>query len=259
MAQYYSRIKIKVKSPSVWKRFKDIDDEGFNLFELSETNSLCAQMDCSYYEEDLFNIVREFASIIDKDGIIIADTTNINVDPYDYCVYYFGVEVKDKYFSVLSDRRGNMFHETNINEMSNWLNYGKFSITKKEKEFLSMFDIENVNNKYVEVNNNIILPDMVILEDNSDKERVENIEELSEVQQINLATIKENNELRVDVKSEKGSIGLLPRNICKDLIPIIDNDKYAYSIQIVELLKLSQRNKYAKSPIVGVKIIVSRK
>ena len=40
MAQYESRIHIKVLSPSVWSKFKDTDDASYDLAKLENTKEL---------------------------------------------------------------------------------------------------------------------------------------------------------------------------------------------------------------------------
>ena len=76
--QYYSRLKIKVKSPKVWDKFKDTDDANFDLAKLSSTNKTSYSIDCMYLEDELFGTVAALSLTLEDDGIIVSDTININ-------------------------------------------------------------------------------------------------------------------------------------------------------------------------------------
>ena len=98
MSQYSSRIQIKVVSPEVWNKFKDVDDAEFELAELADQGYTAFVLDdWSCVESELEGIVSALAKTLGTDGVIIADTTNINVDPYAYIVYSAGYGVHDKY------------------------------------------------------------------------------------------------------------------------------------------------------------------
>ena len=55
MAQYESRVHIKVSSPSIWNRFKDTDDASYDLASLANTRDLSYISNDCYYEDDLFS------------------------------------------------------------------------------------------------------------------------------------------------------------------------------------------------------------
>ena len=133
MSQYSTRIHIKVRTPDVWLRYKDEDDAGFDLAELAETNqtSDIINGERSAVEAELDGIVDALSEQLVEDGIIIADTTNINVDPYDYCVFYLGDGVRSREFMY-----SEMFFDTSIQDICGWLNHGKFSTSKTEKQVL---------------------------------------------------------------------------------------------------------------------------
>ncbi|MBR3136317.1 MAG: hypothetical protein IKG32_04785 [Clostridia bacterium] len=59
MSQYVSRIHIKVTTPSVWAKFEDEDDAGFDLAELSsmDQTSFSISGDWSCVEDELTGIV----------------------------------------------------------------------------------------------------------------------------------------------------------------------------------------------------------
>ena len=102
MSQIYSRINIRVSSPKIWEKFIDEDDACFDLAELANTNETSFVIDSEWSANDreLYGIVDALADTLGADGIIIADLTDINVDPFDYCIYYLGEEVKTKEFSI---------------------------------------------------------------------------------------------------------------------------------------------------------------
>lgn len=140
MSQYYSRLHIKVRSPEIWNRFKEEDDASFGLAELAETNhtSFVSDDERPYTEDELFGIVNALAETLDVDGIIIADTTNVNVDPYNSCVYYLGDHVHAEDFIIDFDGdKCEMHDEVGIGDILDWLDYGEFSISQKEKDVLS--------------------------------------------------------------------------------------------------------------------------
>ena len=177
--QYYSRLNIKVKSPKVWDKFKDTDDASFDLARLSSTSETSYSIDCCYLEDELFGIVKALSETLEDDGIIISDTNNINVDPYNYCVYYLGDGVKDDYFSILDDERGEMASETSIDDIAGWLDYGGFSVSKKEKEILSEFGIEVVDNHFMTFNYDVSILKIITIRETGTDFRIQNIEKLT--------------------------------------------------------------------------------
>ena len=60
--------------------------------------------------------------------------------------------------------------------------------------------------------------------------------------------------LRLEVMSNCGSLGYLPSSVSDVIAPALLNKKLAYSARIADLVKLSKRNKHAKSPIVAISI-----
>lgn len=252
--QYYSRLKIKVKSPKVWDKFKDTDDANFDLAKLSSTNKTSYSIDCSYLENELFGTVDALSLTLENDGIIVSDTRNINVDSYTYCVYYLGEKIHDAYFDY-DDKRCNLFDETNIEDIVGWLEYGKFSVTKKEKELLSELGIEVVDNHFVTFNYEVSIPKIIKVRETGTGNRIQNIEDLTKNTKLKLIHSKDDNDpLRLELMSDVGSIGFLPSDVCEQITPLIINKKMNYKVTIVDLVKLSERNAYAKSPIVAVNI-----
>ena len=107
MSQYYSRLHIKVSSPKIWKKFEDEDDASFDLAELAESDrtSFVIDGEWSSMENELTGIVEALAETLGPDGIIIADTTNINVDSYNYCIFYLGDRVRTVEFSIYREEK----------------------------------------------------------------------------------------------------------------------------------------------------------
>lgn len=58
--------------------------------------------------------------------------------------------------------------------------------------------------------------------------------------------------MRLEVLSEHGSLGFLPSDVSDEIAPAFLSGHLEYSAKITELVPLSQRNKYAKSSIVGI-------
>jgi hypothetical protein len=154
-------------SPEIGHEFENYEGEKFVL-----------DADYSASELELEKFVGAVESVcVGTSIIIIADTTNINVDPYTYCVYYLGGNIKTKCFDE-GTKKCEMFYKTNISDIKGWLEFGGFRIYEKELEQLEKFgivfehsdkksvnkkeegkDIDNVhNNKYIS-KINILVPD----------------------------------------------------------------------------------------------------
>lgn len=136
MSQYSSRLHIKVSSLEVWKRFEDEDeyDVRFDLVEFADAKdtSFIIDADVGWSEGELDGIVVALAEALGKDGIIIADTTNINVDSYNYCVLYLGKGVHSAIYDC--GNKCEMHDETDISDIVGWLSYGGFNISNEERE-----------------------------------------------------------------------------------------------------------------------------
>ena len=147
MSQYSSRINIQVSSNEMWKNLKNIDFEKYgidnsikNEFENYTNNNYIIDGDWSASEAELERLVYEIAVALNFETIIIADTTNIDVDSCNYCVFFIAERVKSKYFGDNS-KKCEMFYSTKISDIQEWLEYGNFRISEKEQEKLSKFDI----------------------------------------------------------------------------------------------------------------------
>ncbi|MBD5156631.1 MAG: hypothetical protein HDT13_03215 [Butyrivibrio sp.] len=149
MSQYVSRIHIKVKEAKIWEKLENIkvEEYGFccsakELFN-ERNQDFVIDGDWSITEQKLTYFVCVIASALGNDGIVIADTTNINVDPYTFCAYSKGCNVKTKVFGTNS-KNAEMIHETNINNIAEWLNFGKFRFNDEEKSQLNALGLEGL-------------------------------------------------------------------------------------------------------------------
>ena len=258
MSQYSSRIHIKVSSPKVWNKFQDEDDAGFDLAELAETDSTSYVLDgeWSSFEEELTGIVKALAETLGKDGIIIADTTNINVDPYDYCIYYFGTNVHTKEFDIFRGRnKCEMFFETSIDDIPGWLNYGGFSTSEEEREVLFGCGISVVGKQFEAFSLDLRLPDQIYLRETSFEKRPENIERTLVGEEVYFVLAKDPDDpLRLEVKSELGSLGYLPSEVSDKLTPLLTSSHLCYSAEVVEVIPATMRNRHSRSSFVAVTV-----
>lgn len=148
MSQYSTRINIKATSKDVWKKISTVNFERYalspelsHIFENYEEQNFIIDGDLSMTERELETFVNNISFVCKSDQvIIIADTTNINVDPYTFCVYYLGSNVKTRCFEDGSPKCA-MFDMTNIENISEWLEYGGFRIYEKEVVRLSELGI----------------------------------------------------------------------------------------------------------------------
>lgn len=257
MSQYYSRICIKVSSPEVWRRFEDEDDAGFDLAELADTRHTKYVIDeACWVEGEIDGIVEALAETLGDEGIIIADTTNINVDPYNYCVYYLGECVETEEFSIYRhESKCEMFSETNISDIAGWLSYGGFRVSESEKEQLFRCGISCSGKSFTEFNTELFLPNKIYLRETSFEGRAERIERCVLDEELYLVHASSKfDDSRLEVMGELGSLGYLPSEVSDSIAPFFLNNRLKYSAKIVDLVRLSVRNKHAKSAIVGIQI-----
>lgn len=258
MSQYNSRLHIKVSSPKVWKKFEDEDDAGFDLAELADTSHTSFVIDWGWssIEDELIGIVEALAETLGPDGIIIADTTNINVDPYNYCIFYLGYAVRTDEFSIYSEaEKCEMQTKTSIEDIPGWLSYGEFNVSDEEKEQLFRFGIASVGGYFEEFSTNLDLPTKIYLRETSFKKRPDIIEETFISEEVYFVHAKDSYDpMRLEVMSDLGSLGYLPSDVSDAIAPALLNKRLIYTARVVDLVKLSKRNKHAKSPIVAISI-----
>ena len=260
MAQYESRLRISVKNIDAWQKLNDIDLEPFGIhakgneaFNLSDKDWLIDDWSCT--EKDLKKFVMELSERLGRDGLIFADTTNINEDPYAYVVYFAGYDVHAKRFNY-----DDFCFEAPIDNLAEYLNYGKhFSFSFDEIKMLKKFGIrtekEGRNVIYKEILKNEGLVDEIYLADTNTDERIKNIESLSvgdDVTLIHKGTEEYNN--LIEVFKEGKTIGLLDFRSAKIMAPILDEGEQEFESRIVSVLPLSKRKKGRHSAIVSIHI-----
>ena len=258
MSQYFSRLHIKVSSPKIWSRFEGEDDASFGLAELAETDHTSYVIDdeWSSREDKLTGIVSALSKTLGEDGIIIADTTNINVNPYNYCIYYLGAQVYTEEFSIYSDKdKCEMHSEVSIGDIPGWLSYGEFSISQKEKEVLFRCGIASVGGRFVEFSTDLEIPEQVYLRETSFRKRPDVIEQTVVGEEVYFVHSWDSYDpLRLEVMSDLGSLGYLPSEVSDKITPVLVNKRLTYTARVTEVIPASKRNKHAKSSIVAVSI-----
>lgn len=257
MSQVNTRLHIRVASHDVWKRFKKQDLSEYGIEDLSEIDADSYVIDeSSFY--DIEDIVRIISKVLGKDGIVIADLTDLNIDPFTECYFYLGERVRKASFSEgysKPDLRC-MAYETDIENIDKWLNYAKFQTSEQEQQVMSSCGIVEINGNYKEIKKNITgLPSTAYLRETSMNNRAEVIEKSligEEVYFVEAAD--EYDPFRLEVFSELGSLGYLDSYTGETIMPLMKSKRLDYTARITALVKPSERNKHAKSSIVGIGI-----
>ena len=271
MSQVNTRLHIRVASYDVWKRFKKQDLSEYGIEDLSEIDADSYVIDeSSFY--DIEDIVRIISKVLGKDGIVIADLTDLNIDPFTECYFYLGERVrKTSLFYFYLGKRvrkasfsegyskpdlGCMAYEADIENIDKWLNYAKFQTSEQEQQVMAACGIVEINGNYKEIKKNITdLPSIAYLRETSMNNRAEVIEKSligEEVYFVEAAD--EYDPFRLEVFSELGSLGYLDSYTGETIMPLMKSKRLDYTARIAELVKLSERNKHAKSSIVGISI-----
>ena len=256
MSQYYSRIHIKVKSPEVWNKFADTYDAEFNLASLANQTTSFILTDFSCYEDELKGMVTGLAETLGSDGIIVADTTNINVDPFAYIVYSLGEAVREKIrnHSEYQD-------ETDISDLAECFSYkNHFTFNAEELENLKQFGIERVKEgkKYIfrEISPNEGLDDEIFLTDTRFEGRTERIETIKIGDHVKLVRVTNDKSLpkMIEVFSEEGSLGFLDYDASEIMASIIDKGDKKYTAEVYGVIPKSKRAPGRQTAIVSVHI-----
>lgn len=145
MAQYNSRLYVKVQNTDVLNNLNQINAKKFGLSvdfsDLINNDELIID-DWSIKEFDLLELVNKIVSCTNKQAIVIADSTNLGVDSNDFLIYNFGKNTKTHFFTVQNNGEiANLFHKTKINEIENLLKFANIKIDFTEGEFLKEFGI----------------------------------------------------------------------------------------------------------------------
>ena len=260
MSQYESRMHIMVSSPKEWEKLYHLDLHRYEVYEKAEeafdlqgTEWVISEWSCT--EKKLKEFVTQIAEALGEEGIVFADTTNINEDPYAYIVYSAG-------YGVCAKRYGydEFCFETDIYNLTEYLSYGKhFSFGELEIENLRRFGIERVKegNKFSfrKILRNEGLNDDIVLTDTRFEGRTERIERVNCGDLLSLVHRKEeNNPNCVDVLWNGESIGLLEADAADIMAPIIDAGEKEYMVTVSEVVPLSKRSKRCQTALVSVHI-----
>lgn len=271
MSQVNTRLHIRVASHDVWKRFKKQDLSEYGIEDLSEIDADSYVIDeSSFY--DIEDIVRIISKVLGKDGIVIADLTDLNIDPFTECYFYLGERVRKTslfYFYLGKRVRKASFsegyskpdlrcmaYETDIENIDKWLNYAKFQTSEQEQQVMSSCGIVEINGNYKEIKKNITgLPSTAYLRETSMNNRAEVIEKSLIGEEVYFVeATDEYDPFRLEVFSELGSLGYLDSYTGETIMPLMKSKRLDYTARITELVKPSERNKHAKSSIVGISI-----
>ena len=158
--EYSSKIHVMVRKPEDWKKMCGYETElefapellgfmGDNVFDLNQKSFIVDGV-WSCTEDELEGLVMEIAGWLEDSCLIFACTTNIDVDPYTYLVYYLGGDgFSAKYFDTENTpeygRMWGFSFGANITSMVDCLNYcstNHMSFTETELEYIKSFGIE---------------------------------------------------------------------------------------------------------------------
>ena len=112
---------------------------------------------CTIYEiaisyDEMKQVVDAIFSIVKKKGIVIADFTELNSDPANYCFYALGNEVKSAFVN------NDMHNEVDIGSIDDWLQFDN-SITIEADEVKFVKEIAGLK-----VKENAIIYDPIVVE-----------------------------------------------------------------------------------------------
>lgn len=242
MSQYNSRIYIKVEDKKLWKNIKTEDLQPFrikSLYGLKKSedeyeNTQFAALD----ELELEKFVKLIVELLEGKCIVIADTANINIDPYVYYCYYFKDTIKDDYI-YFSGSRAEYYFISLLSNVSEWIQTTKIKLTQKEQE---------------EVFKNIYYYPIELVYTNLG-DRLENNENLALGQEVYLDKGIYSDKKMVEVFTNDGkSIGFIEEFMSKNMLKLIKQVKGKEKVKakICEYMPLSKRNKNSRKALVKI-------
>ena len=130
------------------------------------------------------------------------------------------------------------------------------TISEKEKEQLSRLGIAVVDGNYKELSYDFELPPKIYLRETMFDGRPDNIENVSIGDDILYFkhSRSKHDAMRLEVMSAHGSLGYLPSDVSDKIAPFLFDGSLKFTGKVVDLVKLSERNIHAKSPIIAVSI-----
>jgi len=244
MAQYQSRIYIQVTEPAVWERFRDADDAELELAQLAGEGETRFAFDEMIWEEsELKDTVAALGATLGTDGIIIADTTNINTDPYAYIVWWAGHGAR-----VKSRDMTEYCFDTDIGDLCSCLNYeNNFSFNSGEMEVLARLGYERTKAGrgylYREILVNEGLEDELYLTETGLEGRTQRMEGVNPGDPVELRHMTRDKSYKnmVEVFCQSGSLGLLDEDAAAIMAPILDAGEKHFTAQVRRVLPLSKR------------------
>lgn len=244
MAQYQSRIYIQVTEPAVWERFRDADDAELELAQLAGEGETRFAFDEMIWEEsELKDTVAALGATLGTDGIIIADTTNINTDPYAYIVWWAGHGAR-----VKSRDMTEYCFATDIGDLCSCLNYeNNFSFNSGEMEVLAKLGYERTKAGrgylYREILVNEGLEDELYLTETGLDGRTHRMEGVNPGDPVELKhqTKDKSYKNMVEVFCQSGSLGILDEDAAAIMAPILDAGEKYFTAQVRRVLPLSKR------------------
>ena len=151
MAQFSTRIAVRVDSISSWEKLQSMDLSSYGLSiqakELfsSKKKQIVLGDEWSCSEEMLEKLVKEIVKK-NKRSIVIADTTDYNVDPFTFGVTYFGQKV-ETFLAEEPDAGYDLSSEVDISDISAWIAAAPCAITTKTQKYLKEFGIKSAVKK----------------------------------------------------------------------------------------------------------------
>lgn len=265
MSQITSRILVRVTSPQVWERFKGeyYEEVGGNFLDYIDMNfrEFSIEDSWSCWPDDLETLVTCIAEILGKDGIIIADSDNINTDPTNFYAYYFGEKVhfgylENKFHSGEMEEYDYYFDVCEIGDIAKWLNYGKYSLKKSEKNLLLRFGIQYREGRYTSfMFENLNLPEQIRLSQTDSSEFADCVEKTKVGELATLLDATEpGGKPRIKVVGKAGVLGYLPYNLSENLMPALFMENPNINVTVTEVVCRPHRKKNPKGPYLSIHI-----
>ena len=139
MSQYDTRLLVKVKDTNDWSKLSNLSLMPYGImdgfFEEYGKDNLSVYIpggEWSCNESSLSELVDEISKRL-PNCIVLADTHNYNVDPYNYCLYYFNENGDEIYVE------GDEMWEIEMSDIFAWFEANEISLSDEEKVFLENF------------------------------------------------------------------------------------------------------------------------
>ena len=145
MSEIVARIHIVVKDKVDWKKLYAMDwledygllGTGEDVFGECDKHFVCSELACLDMEDFVYSIIE----LLPDSCLVVADVTDLNVDPYTRAYYYVGGDDLgiEYYDEDCEPELCDMFHKTDINDIKGWFEYGKFKLKAEEIEYLNQY------------------------------------------------------------------------------------------------------------------------